>query len=81
MDPTPEMFHGLKVTSQCMTDLPSAVQALQELDLFRQKVGEFGGEMAMKTVMDQGHPHVRVIPYDIVFCSIRIYCLHTRLHM
>ncbi|XP_039811946.1 uncharacterized protein LOC120674915 [Panicum virgatum] len=47
MDPTPEMFRGLKDTFQRMTDLPSAVQSLQELDLFRQKVSEFGGEMAM----------------------------------
>ena len=52
MDPTPEIFRGLKYTFQRMTDLPSAVQALQELDLFRQKVGEFGGEMAMKMAMD-----------------------------
>jgi len=35
-----------------MTDLQSAVQALQELDMFRQKVGEFGGEMAMRMAMD-----------------------------
>ena len=47
MDPTQEIFRGLKDTFQRMTDLQSAVQALQELDLFRQKVGEFGGEMAM----------------------------------
>ena len=52
MDQTQEMFRGLKDTFQRMTDLPSAVQALQELDLFRQKVGEFGGEMAMKMAMD-----------------------------
>ena len=52
MDPTPEMFRGLKDTFQRMTGLPSAVQALQELDLFWQKVGEFGGEMAMKMVMN-----------------------------
>ena len=41
MDPTQEMFHGLKDTFQRMTDLQSAVQALQEFDVFRQKVGEY----------------------------------------
>ena len=52
MDPTQEMFRGLKDTFQRMTDLQSVVQELQELDLFRQKVGEFGSEMAMKMAMD-----------------------------
>ncbi|XP_039814018.1 uncharacterized protein LOC120676755 [Panicum virgatum] len=35
-----------------MTDVQSAVQALQELEVFRQKVGEFGSEMAMRMAMD-----------------------------
>ena len=52
MDPTQEIFCGIKDTFQCMTDVQSAAQALQELELFRQKVGEFGGEMAMKMAMD-----------------------------
>ena len=52
MDPTQQMFCGLKDTFQCMTDVQSAMQALQELELFRQKVGEFGSEMAMKMAMD-----------------------------
>jgi len=39
MDPTQEMFRGLKDTFQRMTDIHSAVQALQEFDVFRQKVG------------------------------------------
>ena len=82
MEPTQEMFRGLKDTFERMTDVQSAVQALQELEVFRQKVGEFGGEMAMKMAMDpRTSPHVRVILYDIAFCSIRIYCLHTQLHM
>ena len=44
MDPTQQMFRGLKDTFQRMTDLQSAVQALQEFDVFRQKVGEYGSE-------------------------------------
>ena len=42
----------LKDTFQRMTDLQSAVQALQEFDMFRQKVGEYGSEMAMRMAMD-----------------------------
>ena len=52
MDLTQEIFRGLKDTIQRMMDLQSAVQALQELDLFRQKVDEFGSEMAMRMAMD-----------------------------
>ena len=52
MDPTQEIFRRLKDTFQRMTDLQSAVQALQEFEVFRTKVGEFGSEMAMKMVMD-----------------------------
>ena len=52
MDPTQQMFRGLKDTFQCMTDLQSAVQALQEFDVFRQKIGECGSEMAMRMTMD-----------------------------
>jgi len=35
MDPTQQMFRGLKDTFQRMTDIQSAVQALQEFDVFR----------------------------------------------
>ena len=52
MDPTQQMFRGLKDTFQRITDIQSAVQALQEFDVFRQKVGEYGSEMAMRMVMD-----------------------------
>ncbi|XP_039835004.1 uncharacterized protein LOC120695849 [Panicum virgatum] len=52
MDPTQEMFRGLKDTFERMTDVQSAVQALQELEVFRQKVDEFGSEMAMRMAMD-----------------------------
>jgi hypothetical protein len=46
------MFRGLKVTFGRMTDVQTAVQALQEVELFREKVGDFGSEMAMQMVMD-----------------------------
>ena len=52
MDPTQQMFRGLKDTFQRMTDIQSAVQALQEFDVFRQKVGEYDSEMAMRMAMD-----------------------------
>ena len=52
MDPTQQMFRGLKDTFQRMTDLQSAVQALQEFDVFRQKIGEYSSEMAMWMAMD-----------------------------
>ena len=52
MDPTQEMFRGLKDTFQRMTDVQSAVQALQEFEVFRTKVGEFGSEMAIKMAMN-----------------------------
>ena len=52
MDPTQQMFRGLKDTFHRMTDLQSAVQALQEFDVFRQKVGEYNSEMAMRMAMD-----------------------------
>jgi hypothetical protein len=35
-----------------MTNVQSAVQALQEFEVFRQKVGEFGSEMEMRMAMD-----------------------------
>ena len=52
MDPTQEMFRGLKDTFEHMTDVQRAVQALQELEVFRQKFGEFGSEMEMRMAMD-----------------------------
>ena len=52
MDPTQEIFRGLKDTFQCMTDIQSAMQALQEFDVFRQKVGEYGSEMEMRMALD-----------------------------
>jgi hypothetical protein len=46
------MFRGLKDTFGCMTDVQTAVQALQKAELFRQKVGEFGSDMGMQMALD-----------------------------
>ena len=51
MDPTQEMFRGLKDTFERMTNVQSAVQALQEFDVFWQKVGVYGSEMVMQMAM------------------------------
>ena len=73
MDPTQEIFRGLKDTFQRMTDLQSAVQALQELDLFRQKVGEFGGEMAMNMAMDHRTSPCKKLFRTTLFCALLKY--------
>jgi hypothetical protein len=52
MEPTPEMFRSLKDTFQSMTDVQTAVQALQEAVVFRQKLGEFDTEMARRAAID-----------------------------
>jgi len=66
MDPTQEMFRGLKDTFERMTDVQSAVQALQELEVFRQKVGEFGSEMAMRMAMDPKTSPCK--SYSVTYC-------------
>jgi hypothetical protein len=52
MEPTPEIFHSLKDTFQSMMDVQTAVQALQEAEVFRQKLGEFGTDMARRVAID-----------------------------
>jgi hypothetical protein len=52
MEPTPEMFRSLKDTFESMTDVQTAVQALQEAEVFRQKLGEFGTEMERRAAID-----------------------------
>ena len=70
MDPTQEIFRGLKHTFQCMTDLQSAVQELQELDVFRQKDGGFGVEMAMNMAMDHRTSPCKKLFRLTLFCAI-----------
>jgi hypothetical protein len=52
MDPTPDMYRMLKAAFERMTDVESAVQALQEAEVFRMKHGEYGPEMAHRMTMD-----------------------------
>jgi hypothetical protein len=52
MEPTPEMFCYLKDTFQSMTDVQTAVQALQEAEVFRQKLGEFDTDMSRRAAID-----------------------------
>ena len=52
MTPTNEIYRMLKDAFGSMTDVHSAVQALQEAEVFRQKLGEFASDMAMKMAMD-----------------------------
>jgi hypothetical protein len=52
MEPTPEMFRSLKDTFQSMTDVQTAVQALQEAEVLRQKLGEFDTDMARRAAID-----------------------------
>ena len=56
-----------------MMDLQSAVQALQEFDLFRQKVVEFGGEMAMKMAMDHRTSPCKKLFRTTLFCVLLEY--------
>jgi predicted transporter len=60
MEPTPEMFRSLKHTFQSMTDVQTAVQALQEAEVFRQKLGEFALKWQGGRRLTLRHAHVRV---------------------
>jgi hypothetical protein len=46
MDPTLEMYCMLKAAFERMMNVESAVQPLQESNMFRMKHGEYGSEMA-----------------------------------
>jgi hypothetical protein len=48
MEPTPEMFHSILDTFKSMMDTQSVVQALQKVEVFRQKCGDFGTELAQE---------------------------------
>jgi uncharacterized membrane protein YgcG len=50
--PSQEMWHSLKGAFQRMTDVDNAVQALQEAEVFRRRIGEFGTDLAMKMALD-----------------------------
>jgi hypothetical protein len=84
MEPTPEMFDSLKDTFQSVTDLQTAVQALQEAEVFRRKHGDFAKEVAMRTVIDP-----KTSPCEInsvrhccfLFCKFRIDWLLNRFYL
>jgi hypothetical protein len=62
MVPTQEMFRGLKDTFGRMTDVQTAVQALQEAELFCTQVGEFGTDMARQIVTPDFPKETKCLP-------------------
>jgi hypothetical protein len=82
MDPTREMYRMLKDAFERMTDVESAVQALQEAEVFRMKHDEYGSEMAQRMATDpKTTPCKRSSQRHLIPPATRIYCLHNRLHM
>lgn len=51
-NPTPVMFGGLKEAFERMTDVHTAVLALQEAETFRRHLGEFASELAIRMATD-----------------------------
>jgi hypothetical protein len=79
MVPSQEMFRGLKDTFRRMTDVQTAVQALQEAELFRTWVGKFGTDMARQMAMDpKTSPCKNYSPTTFSYFCIGIFFLHTR---
>jgi hypothetical protein len=82
MDPTSEMYQMLKDAFEHMTDVESAVQALQEAEVFRMKHGDYGSEMAHQMATDpKTSPRKHSSQRHLILSTTRIYCLHNRLHM
>jgi hypothetical protein len=82
MDPTREMYRMLKDAFERMTDVESAVQALQEAEVFRMKHGEYGSEMAQRMATDpKTTPCEHSSQRHLILSATRIYCLHNQLHM
>jgi hypothetical protein len=84
MEPTPEMFRSLKDTFQSMTDVQTAVQALQEAEVFRQKLGESGTEMARRAAIDPKTSPCKSnynLPLLFLYCKFQIYWLLIQLHL
>ena len=67
------MFNSLKDTFSRMTDVQSAIQALQEAELFRQKIGEFGSELATKMAMDPRTTPCKTTFVRFLVSSIRLF--------
>jgi hypothetical protein len=82
MDPTTEMYRMLKDAFEHMTDVESAVQALQEAEVFRMKHGEYGSEIAQWMATDpKTTPCKSSSQRHLILFATRIYCLHNQLHM
>jgi len=47
------MYSALRHAFERMSDIDTAVKALQEAELYRQKIGDFGSEMAMRMALDR----------------------------
>jgi hypothetical protein len=61
-----------------MMDVQTTVQALQEAELFRMQVGEFGTDMARQMAMDpKMSPCKNYSPTTSSYSYIGIFCLHT----
>jgi hypothetical protein len=82
MDPTREVYRTLKDAFERMTDVESAVQALQEAEVFRMNHDDYGSEMAQLMATDpKTTPRKRSSQRHLILSATRIYCLHNRLHM
>jgi hypothetical protein len=76
------MYRMLKDAFERMTDVESAVQALQDTEVFRMKHGDYGSEMPQRMATDpKTTPCKRSSQKHLILSATRIYCLHNRLHM
>jgi hypothetical protein len=82
MDSTPEMYQMLKGAFERMTDDESAMQALQEAEVFHMKHGEYGSEMAQRMATDPKTSPCKISSQiHLILSTTRIYFLHNWLHM
>jgi hypothetical protein len=78
MVPSQEMFRGLKDTFGRTTNVQTAMQALQEAELFCTQVGEFGTDMARQMAMDpKTSPCKNYSLTTSSYSCIGIFYLHT----
>jgi hypothetical protein len=65
-----------------MTDVESAMQALQEAEVFHMNHDNYGSEIAQRMATDPNTtPCKRSYQRHLIISATRIYCLHNRLHM
>jgi hypothetical protein len=76
------MYRMLKDCFERMTDVESAVQALQEAEVFRMKQGEYGSQMAQRMATDPKTSSCkRSSQRNLILSATQIYYLHNPLHM